>query len=122
MEEIFVKLLLSVLVAAPFVALATDVSGKSDGLMPRVLIGVTIVVALALLLGGFQQRPRFVNFVFGAFLVWPVLLLVGKAVKPALSWSSMGFSVPLMSWTLVNLMVGMTDGAALRGVIALLFG
>ena len=122
MEEIIAKLLLLALVAAPFAALLSDMLGRTDGLMPRTVVGVTMIFALGMVFGGFQQRPNFANFVFLAFCAWPVFLLIAKAVRPSISWRSIWASVPIMSWFLVNLMIGLTDGAPFRGLFGILAG
>lgn len=122
MEEVIVKLLLLALVAIPFVALVSDMLGRSDGLMSRAVVAVTIMLALALVFGGFQERPNFANLVFVAFCAWPILLLIAKAVRPTMSWYSMWVSVPIMSWFLVNLMIGLSDGAPFSGVLGILLG
>ena len=122
MEEIVIKLLLLALVAGPFAALVSDLLGKTDGLMSRVVVGAAIVLALCVVFDGFQERPNFAKLVFFAFCAWPVFLLVAKVVKPSLSWYSIWVSVPIMSWFLVNLMIGLTDGNPLRGVFGLLLG
>lgn len=122
MEEIVVKFLLLVLVTIPFVALFSDMLGRTDGLMPRAVIGVTITFALGMVFGGFQERPNFAKFVFVAFCAWPIFLLIAKVVRPSISWHSIWVSVPIMSWFLVNLMIGLTDGNPLRGVFGLILG
>lgn len=122
MEEIVVKLLLLALVVIPFAALMSDVLGRTDGLMPRVVFGVTIILALGMVFGGFQERPNFANLVLFAFCAWPVFLLIAKVVRPSISWYSIWVSVPIMSWFLVNLMIGLTDGVPFRGVFGVLLG
>lgn len=122
MEEIIIKLFLLALVALPFAALVSDMLSRTDGLMSRVVIGVTVIFALGIVFGGFQERPRFVNLVFVAFCAWPIFLLIAKFVRPSLSWYSIWVSVPIMSWFLVNLMIGLTDGNPMRCVFGLLFG
>lgn len=119
MEEVVVKILLLAFVAIPFAALVSDMLGRTDGLMLRAVIGVTIILALALVFGGFQERPNLANLVFVAFCAWPIFLIVAKVVRPSMSWYSMWISVPIMSWFLVNLMIGLTDGNPLRGVFGL---
>ena len=120
MEEVIIKLFLLALVAIPFVALTSDMLGRTDGLMSRSVIGVAITLILGLIFGGFQERPNFANLVFAAFCAWPIFLLIAKAVRPSISWYSIWVSVPIMSWFLVNLMIGLTDGNPLRGVFGLL--
>ncbi|MCX6864787.1 MAG: hypothetical protein NTV46_00970 [Verrucomicrobia bacterium] len=122
MEEVIVKLLLLALVAIPFAALLSDMLGRTDGLMSRVVIGVTIILALGMVFGGFQERPNLANFVFCAFCAWPISLLVAKVVRPSISWYSIWVSVPIMSWFLVNLMIGLSDGAPFSGVFGILLG
>lgn len=122
MGEVVVKLMLMALMALPFAALLSDMLGRTDGMMARVVIGVTIIFALSLGFGGFQERPNFSYVVLFAFCAWPILLLIAKGVRPSLSWHSIWMSVPIMSWFLVNLMIGLTDGAPLRGVVGILFG
>lgn len=46
MEEVIVKLYLLTLLAIPFVAPLSDVLGRTDGLMSRAVIGVTITLIL----------------------------------------------------------------------------
>jgi hypothetical protein len=122
MEEVIIKLILLALVAIPFVALMSDMLGRTDGLMPRVVVGVTIVLALCIVFGGFQERPNFAKLVFVAFWAWPIVLLVAKAVRPSISGDSIWVSVLIMSWFLTNLSVGLTDGNPLRGIFGLLLG
>ena len=122
MEEVIVKLFLLVLVAIPFAALLSDVLGRTDGLMSRAVIGVTITLILGMVFGGFQERPHFANLVFVAFCAWPTFLLIAKAVRPSISWYSIWVSVPIMSWFLVNLMIGSVDGAPFSGALSILFG
>ena len=122
MEEVIVKLILLALVVIPFAALLSDMLGRTTGLMPRVVIGVTIIMALGMVFGGFQERPNFANVVFFAFCAWPVFLLIAKAVRPSISWYSIWVSVPIMSWFLVNLMMGSIDGAPFSGALAILLG
>jgi len=122
MEEIVTKLMLSALVAVPFAAIISDMLGRTDRLMTKAVIGVTIILGLAISFGGFQERPNFANLVFAAFCTWPILLLAAKAIKPSISWHSIWLSVPFMSWFLVNLLIGLSDGAPGSGVIGLLVG
>jgi hypothetical protein len=122
MEEVIIKLGLLALVAFPFAALVSDMLGRTDGLMSRVVIGVTVTLALGIVFGGFQERPHFANLVFVAFCAWPIFLLIAKFLRPSISWYSIWVSVPIMSWFLVNLMIGLTDGNPLRGVFGLLLG
>lgn len=117
-----IKLLLLAFVAIPFAALVSDMLGRTDGLMSRAVVGVTIILALALVFGGFQERPNFANLVFVAFCAWPIFLLIAKAVKPTMSWYSMWVTVPFMSWFLVNLMIALTDGAPFSGVLGITLG
>lgn len=119
MEEFVVMLLLLALVAIPFAALMSDMLGRTDGLMSRLVVGVTIILALGMIFGGFQERPNFANL---AFCAWPVFLLIAKVVRPSISWYSVWFSVPIMSWFLVNLMIGLTNGNPLRGIFGFLLG
>jgi hypothetical protein len=79
-------------------------------------------MVLTILMGSFQHRAIFANFVFVAFCAWPIALLVAKAVRPSMTWYSLWVSVPMMSWFLVNLMIGLTDGGAFNGVFGLLLG
>jgi MFS family permease len=122
MEEVIVKLLLLALVAIPFVALISDMLGRTDGLMSRAVIGVTITLALCMVFGGFQERPNFANLAFAAFCAWPIFLLIAKAVRPSISWYSIWVSVPIMSWFLVVLMLGLSDGAPFSGALGILLG
>jgi hypothetical protein len=122
MNEVIIKLLLIALVAIPFAALLSDMLGRTDGLMPRVVIGVTIILALGMVFGGFQERPNFANLVFIAFCAWPIFLLIAKVVRPSISWYSIWLSVPIMSWFLVNLMIGLNDGAPFSGLLGILLG
>ena len=122
MEEIIIKLLLLAFLALPFAALLSDMLGKSDGLTNRVVAGVVITLALSILLGGFQERPNVAKLVLAAFCAWPVFLLIAKAVRPSLSWCSLWVSVPMMSWFLVNLLLGLSDGAPFSGVLGLVLG
>ncbi len=122
MEEVIVKLFLLALVAIPFIALISDMLGKTDGIMSRVLLGVAIMLALGMVFGGFQVRPNFANLVFVAFCAWPIFLLIAKAVRPAISWYSIWVSIPIMSWFLVNLMIGLVDSSPLSGALGILLG
>ena len=122
MEEVIAKLFLLALVAIPFAALLSDVLGRTDALMSRAVIGVTITLMLGMVFGGFQERPHFANLVFVAFCAWPIFLLIAKAVRPSISWYSMWVSVPMMSWFLVNLMIGSADGAPFSGALGILLG
>ena len=122
MKEIIVKLFLLALVAIPFVALLSDLLGRTDALMSRAVIGVTITFILGMVFGGFQERPHFANLVFVAFCAWPIFLLIAKIVRPSISWYSIWVSVPIMSWFLVNLMIGSVDGAPLSGALGILLG
>jgi hypothetical protein len=123
MEEIIAKFLLLALVTMPFAALVSDMVGRTDGLMSRVVVGATIILAGGIVFGGgFQERPNFAHLVFCAFFAWPVVLLIAKVVRPAISWYSIWVSVPIMSWFLVNLMIGLTDAAPFGGALGLLSG
>lgn len=122
MEEVIVKLFLLALVSIPFAALLSDVLDRTDGLMLRAVIGVTITLILGMVFSGFQDRPNFANLVFVAFCAWPISLLVAKWVRPSMSWYSMWVSVPIMSWFLVNLMLVSTDGAPFSGALGILLG
>ena len=122
MEEVIIKLLLLALVASPFAALVSDMLGRTDGLTSRVVVGVTIILGLSIVFGGFQERPNFATLVFSAFCAWPILLLVAKVVRPSISWYSIWVSVPFMSWFLVNLMIGLMDAAPFGGALGLLLG
>ncbi len=123
MGEIIIKCLILILVALPFVALVSDVMGRTDGLLFRVQIGVIgVMVVSTVLFGGLQERPHVANVVVGAFFAWPFALLIAKAVKPSMTWYSMWISVLIMSWFLVNLIVGLSDGGGLGGAINFLLG
>lgn len=122
MEEYVTKLLLLILVLTPFAALLSDTLGRTDGLMSRATVGVSILFAIALVFEGFQQRPHFANLVFGAFCAWPVFLLIAKAMKPSLSWYFMWMSVPIMTWFLVNLMISLSDSGPFSGVFGIFLG
>ncbi len=122
MEEIIVKFLLLALMSMPFAALLSDMVGRTDELMSRVVVGVTIILTLGIVFGGYQERPNFAKLVFFAFCAWPVSLLIAKVVRPSLSWCSIWVSVAIMSWFLVNLMIGLTDGNPLRGVFGFFLG
>lgn len=102
--EDFAKYILLILLALPFVALATDALGKTQDRLLKVAVGTTLTsLLIALLVGGLHQRPNVANLFVLAFLAWPVLLLVAKGINRALSWYSICASVPVMSWYLVNL-------------------
>ena len=122
MDEVVVKLFLLALVAVPFAALMSDMLGRTDGLMLRAVVGVTITLALGMVFGGFQERPNFANLVIVAFFAWPIFLLIAKVVRPSISWYSIWISVPIMSWFVVNLLIGLTDGNPLRGIFGLILG
>ena len=122
MEEVIVKLFLVALVAIPFAALFSDVLGRTDGLMSRAVIGVTITLILGMVFGGFQERPNFANLVGAAFCAWPICLIIAKWVKPSISWYSLWGSVPIVSWFLVNLIIGSADGAPFSGALGILLG
>ncbi len=103
MEDL-IKYILLGLLTLPFAALTADALGKTDGMMLRVASGVTAVSALlAVLVGDLGQRPNVTNVVIGAFIMWPFFLLIAKAINPIISWFSIWFSVPIMSWYLTNL-------------------
>ena len=102
-KEDIVKFILLGLLLLPFVALVTDVLGKTRGMMPKVAAGVAgVSVLLAWLVGGLHQRPNVANLFIGAFLAWPFLLLIAKALNASLPWRSIWISVPITSWYLVN--------------------
>jgi hypothetical protein len=103
MEEI-VKYILVGLLAMPFTALIADALGKTDGIMPIVVIGVAALsTILAFWVGSLHQRPNVASIFDWAFIAWPVLLLVAKGINPTISWRAIWISVPIMSWYLVNL-------------------
>lgn len=103
MDEL-AKYFLLILLSLPFAALATDTLGRTEDLMIKtVLVVATLSGLIVLMMGGLHQRPNVANLIMAAFLAWPVALLVAKGINPALSWGSMWFSVPVMSWYLVNL-------------------
>jgi len=88
----------------PFAALIADTFDKADGIMPIVVIGVTVLsTILTFLVGGLHQRPNVASIFDWAFIAWPVLLLVAKAINPTITWRAIWISVPIMSWYLVNL-------------------
>jgi hypothetical protein len=122
MEEIVKKLFLFALVAGPFWGLWSDTLGKTEGLMLRMGWGVAGLLLLALVFGGFQHRPQVAKGVFCAFCAWPVALLVAKGVRPTLSWSSIWLSVFLISWFLVNLIIGLGDASPGAGALGMLLG
>jgi hypothetical protein len=122
MEEVIVKLFLLALVAIPFAALLSDMLGRTDCLMSRAVIGVTITLIIGMIFGGFKERPNFSNLVFVAFCAWPIFLLIAKARRPSISWYSIWVSVPIMSWFLVNLIIGLSDGAPFSGLVGILLG
>ena len=122
MEEAIVKVLLLALVTIPFVALVSDMLGRTNRLFSQVVVGVTITFALGMVFGGFQERPNFANLVFVAFCAWPIFLLIAKVVRPSISWYSIWISVPIMSWFLVNLMIGLSVGAPFSGALGILLG
>jgi hypothetical protein len=99
-----IKYILLGLMALPYAALAADALGRTDGKMLQVASGVAAISALlALLVGGIGQRPKVANIGLGASVAWPIALLIAKAIYPTLSWFSIWFSVPVMSWYLTNL-------------------
>ena len=103
MEDL-AKYLLLILLALPFATLATDALGKTQDRMIKVASAVAVISWLiAVMMGGLHQRPNVADLFVWAFLAWPILLLVAKGINPALSWSSIWLSVPVMSWYLVNL-------------------
>ena len=122
MEKAIVKVLLLALVTIPFVALVSDMLGRTNRLFSQVVVGVTITFALGMVFGGFQERPNFANLVFVAFCAWPIFLLIAKVVRPSISWYSIWISVPIMSWFLVNLMIGLSVGAPFSGALGILLG
>jgi hypothetical protein len=102
MKEV-VKYVLLILLTLPFIALFTDMLGRSDGRMVKVVVRVAAISwLLAVLVGGLHQRPNVANVFMVAFLAWPVLLLFAKGYNPDVSWTSICCSVPIMSWYLVN--------------------
>lgn len=102
METLVTWLLLGLLLL-PFVALTADTLGRTPGILLRVVCGVALVSALlALFTGGLQQRPNAAKLFLLAFAAWPLCLLIAKACKPSLSWVTLWFTVPIMSWYLVN--------------------
>jgi hypothetical protein len=122
MEEVIVKLLLLALVAIPFAALVSDMLGRTDGLMSRAVVGVTVILALGMVFSGFQERPNFARLVFCAFCAWPAFLLTARVVRPSTSWYSIWASVPIMSWFFVNLMLVSSDGAPFSSALGILLG
>lgn len=122
MTEIIVKILLLSLIIAPFLALWSDMMCITVGLMTRVVDGVAIILAIALLFGGFHDRYDVAKLAFAAFCAWPLALLITKKVRPAISWLTLWLSVPVMSWFLVNLMISLTNGFLLSGFFGLMLG
>lgn len=103
MEDL-AKYVLLFLLPLPFIALATDALGATKGFMIKAVLAVTVISAfLAFVVGGLHQRPNVADLYTYAFLAWPVVLLVGKRLNPLLPARSIWFSVPVMSWYLVNL-------------------
>ena len=102
MEDLIKFILLGVL-TLPFAALVSDATGRTSRLFLRVAIGSTIIsMMLALSVGGLHQRPNVANIFASAILVWPVLVLLAKAIGPEILWKDVWLSVPVMSWYLVN--------------------
>jgi len=103
MEDL-IKYVLLILLVLPFQALATDALGRTQDRMIKVVMSVSAASwIVAFLMGGLHQRPNVATIYLVAFLAWPIALLVAKGIHPALSWASIWFSVPIMSWYLVNL-------------------
>lgn len=100
----------------------SDMLGRTDGLMSRVVVGVTIILALGMVFSEFQERPNLAKLVSIAFCAWPFFLLIAKAVRPSISWYSIWVSVLMMSWFLVNLTLVLTDGAPFSGALSIFFG
>ena len=102
MEDIAKYILLALLVL-PFVALASDARGKTDGIMLKVVFGVVaLTMVIGFMVGGLHQRPNVATVFNLAFIAWPILLLVAKGYNPNLTWATIWISVPVMSWYFVN--------------------
>jgi hypothetical protein len=122
MKEVIVKVWLSLLLTAPFAALVSDALGRTEGLMLRVVGGVVGILIFCILFYGFQERPNFATLVNIAFCAWPNFLLIAKAIRPSISWATIWFSVPLMSWFCVSILSLVTDGPPFGGIIAIFLG
>lgn len=98
------KYALLILLMLPFLALATDTSGRTQDGMIKVVVATSLISWLVVFASGdLGRRPNVAQLVMCAFQAWPVLLLIAKGFNPALSWISICLSVPVMSWHLVNL-------------------
>jgi hypothetical protein len=122
MKEVIVKVWLSLLLTAPFAALVSDALGRTEGLMLRVGGGVVGILIFGMLFYRFQERPNFATFVNIAFWAWPIFLLIAKAIRPSISWATIWFSIPLMSWFCVTLLTLITNGHPFGGIIAIFLG
>ena len=103
MKDIIKYILLGLLML-PFAALLAEAMRKTKGIMLRVVSYVAAISSLlALLFGGFHQRPNVAEIFACSFVAWPFCLLIAKGMNSSISWESIWISVPIMSWYLVNL-------------------
>lgn len=58
--------------------------------------------ALLLYFCGLGRHPRVSSIFVYLFLLWPLALILAKAIYPSFSWKKLWLSVPVMSWFTVN--------------------
>ena len=103
MEDLY-KYVLLLILALPLIALTFDARGTTRGAMIIIVVASAIAsTVLAFGIGGLYQRPNVANIYVFALAVWPIAVLVAKGFNPALRWSHILTSIPIMSWYLVNL-------------------
>lgn len=98
-----IKWWLVLLLMLPFVALYVEARHRIKALLTVLLLVTVVSSFVALLHGGFHQRPRVANLFVMAFFAWPFALVIAKHKETGLSWTSAILSVPLMSWYTTNL-------------------
>jgi hypothetical protein len=119
--DLFAKYSLLVLLMPPFAALTTDTLGRTRDRMITVVVATSVILWLVVFAAGdLGRRPNVADLYVWAYEAWPVLVLVAKGFNPALSWRSICFSIPVMSWHLLNLSI-LLRGEGGLGAAAVLF-
>jgi hypothetical protein len=94
----FAKVVLIAFGLAPFVVLASNVRRTLSFDFVLMVTVSTLMGGVFYFLHGLGRHPHVSTVFLILFFLWPPALLVAKVLDPALAWSRLWLSVPLMSW------------------------